>query len=239
MAEDEKTVQTEESQKPSVSEEDLVLLRSKAGKFDEFEEHAKADGFESAEEHRDAVEEMAYNKIVEADKAEQPETKKSEVESTPETKLETKPEGLSPKVEELMDQMQRQIAASNLTAQWAEFRLVQRDLPEDERTSHSKKELMKVLTRSGAKVSAVIDQFDGNAFAAADFIASVPELRKRAKERGEASDEAKEKAAASASVSNDGQVAAPTTETAQEKAARLNDEAATRIAQPTEYQYPG
>jgi len=236
MAEEEKKAPVEEPQKPSISDEELALLRGSTEKYNKLAEIAKASECETVEEYLDLLEETAYSKITEEKPVNTEEEKPVE-----RTASEPAPThgGISPEIKQMIQEANQRAAQAAITAQWSEFRMFQRDLPEGERSKYSKEDLMKVLTRNGAKVQAVVDQFDGNVFAAAEFIKSVPDLRKRAKDQGVASEKAKDAAASSTEVGNDGRVAAPSTETAEERTARLNKERADAIAPDQEYQYPG
>ena len=181
------------------------------------------------------LEETAYSKITEEKPVNTEEEKPQERQVAEPTLTQGE---LSPESKRMIHDANQRSAQAAITAQWSEFRMYQRDMPEDERSKYSKEDLMKILTRNGAKVNAVVDQFDGNVFAAANFIKSVPDLRKRAKDQGVAPEKAKDAAASSTEVGNDGRVATPSTETAEERTARLNEERADQIAPDQEYMYP-
>ena len=230
----EETTQTNEgmsNEKPaeetvaSIDKAELESLREQAARVDKLDREAKEAGFNDIEDWGETVEEYYTNEM-------QNEKKTPPVEKP----IEQKPEPANaPPDNSAMEQriaaIERQNAQIFLNSQYAEFQSDQKDLPEDDRNSFSKKELMGIVQKKGRILMDIANDTDGNIFRAASDYLGFKGGTKKAQEKGAASEAAKSKARETARIPGSGKVADPTTTTPDEKKQQYNKEAADDIAE--------
>lgn len=137
-------------------------------------------------------------------------------------------------------QAQQTANTTALAVQYQEFKDLQRDLPEDQRSSLTKAELQKMImseTDQPTIMAVARKKFDNNVYVAANYIHALmnaDDLITKAKKEGADSEAAKEAARNSAQLpGNSGRMAEPTAKTPQEKAQEENDRLADKIAPDT------
>ena len=227
----------------SVDKAELEQLRAQAGRMDGLDKIAKEasnDGEElKAEDYVNLLEDHVYR-----ESTAKPEPKPEEKPAAPTEPA--KPEATpNPDIEEakrMALQSQQTSNTTMLAVQFADFREMQRELPEDQRSSLGKNDLNKIIMSKEDQATVMHvakNKFDNNVYAAANYIHALThgeDLLKKAREDGANSEAAKELARVSAQLpGNVGRVAEPTTDTPEQKRQKENDRLADDIAPDTAY----
>lgn len=199
----------------TVTPEELQTLKDKAARLDKMDTIAKDVMGTDAEEYLQAIEQELY---VAQEKEKAP--------SKPAVKPEVKPAGtVDPRFDEI--DTRSQMTAENtvkaqIDAQFASYKVHQMELPEEERSSLTKTELLTVLKGPGGPVvkdMVVRDadgQFDGNLFLAATHYKTVMDGTKAAREAGAKSEAALNAAKETATLETGG-IALPKTGSEEEQ----------------------
>lgn len=168
----------------TMTPEELQVLKDKAARLDKMDTIAKDVMGTDAEEYLQAIEQELYT-------AQQ----KEKVPVKPEVKPTAPPD---PRIDDI--DTRTQMTAENavkaqIDAQWATFQVHQMSLPEGERSSLTKTELLNVLTKDGVIVKQLVvndtdGHLDGNLFRGADHYNTVMTQAKAAREAGAKSEAA-------------------------------------------------
>ena len=163
-----------------ISKAELEALQVKASRIDDLDRVAREAELDNAEAYIDTVEAIAYDKI---------DGKATESPATPEEPKSTPPApaGLSEAEKAMLENTNRSSSAALITSQYLEFNFEQSKLEEGERTTHSRDDLMKVVSGpEGALALRLAPKFNGNLIAAANHILNVDKGIPAAREAGAA-----------------------------------------------------
>jgi hypothetical protein len=224
---------------------ELEALRAKAVRADAIDAIAKeagVDGVETAEGYIEILEEAAYNNM-----SNEP-TKPAEpaAPAKPETPPVTQPDPTPTPAAAMSDEAQKKLDGSHqasvqayLTAQKTEWMILQRDLPEEKRSQSTHAELLKIIHGPEGQIAASVAQkrFNGNIFAAADYIKTLNDGIPAARAEGAAAANAANAAAASATLDPSGATPPAAVKTAEELAIEENQKRADDIAPDTPMEY--
>lgn len=227
----------------TVDKAELETLKAQAGRMEDLDKIAKEasnDGEDlTTETYLTLLEDHVYN---DPNKKSDPEPeKKPAVTPDPEkSKVTPTPDPNAEEAKRLALQAQQTANTTALAVQYQEFKDLQRDLPEDQRSSLTKAELQKMImseTDQPTIMAVARKKFDNNVYVAANYIHALmnaDDLITKAKKEGADSEAAKEAARNSAQLpGNSGRMAEPTAKTPQEKAQEENDRLADEIAPDT------
>lgn len=204
----------------TIDRAELEQLRATNTRMVNLDAYAKEAEIDTAEEYLEVLEEAAY-------------TKPTTPEPTPTTPTPVPtPSGIDPNVQKQLDAAKRASAQAFLAAQTVAFNTAQSNLPEVERSPFSEKELLKIINNpdTSGLVMRSASKFNGNVFAAANYIATIDKGVAKAHEAGAAVATAKANAAATANLQTGGATPEPTSMTAEQKAQAEQDKAADAIA---------
>ena len=187
----------------SVDRTELEQLRANAARLTQLE--ADLSDFDSVEDYVAALEEEINKR-----------------DSKPKAPVTPTPPKTPPPAQDKTDMSQ--IATAVIRSDWVEYRLDQKELPEDQRSNWTKQELLEVLYKQPALVGQVASENDGNLIAAARLVldttkGTVAKKVAEARKEGAGSEAAKLAAAASANLPTGGATTPPKEETPEERAA--------------------
>ena len=222
----------------TVDKAELERLKAADERLVELDKYATEAGMENAEEYQSTLEDMAYDKkLAEDKKAAVIEPKK--VEKTDDSKTDDSAA--------LFESFNKKINDGNLAslqavleAQWTAWIVAQAEVPVEQRSKATRTELTKLVRGAESPVITSIAQkkFEGNVFAAANYVNRLNQGTEEARKEGADSATALANAANSADLPTGGKTAIPSNLTADEKVAARQKELADDIAADTPYVMP-
>lgn len=203
----------------SIDKAEYERMKEQTIRVEKWDREAQDAEFDNFEQMIDAADEVLRT---------QP-SQKEEVVTEPAKKPAPVPESQN-QVNPELENIKLQVAQTFLNSQFVEFKLSQTELPEDERSTYGKKELMKAVKDNGRLLASLAEDYDGNIFRAASEYLTLKGGKSKARQEGAASEAAKLNAAETAKLTTKGKVGEPTNLTPDEKYQKYVKEQADAIA---------
>lgn len=218
--------------KVTVDRTEFERMQKAEAFYRKLEETAAEFDVETPEEYLDVIEANANRNVTES-LANKPAAKKPDEAA--------RPSGGQP--DPGAEQSRVMAAQAVLTSNWTEFKSDQKDLPQDERSTYSKDDLMKAIRGPEGPVVAKLAhaKFDGNLFAAANYLKTNtdPDRIAKARKAGADSEAAKNRARESADLGTGGRTQEPNDSTSAERERADAEKRRTSIAPKDNYVFPG
>ena len=222
---DNQTTDTPKVETPTISETELENLKAESATMKQLNEDAQALGYNSHTEYVAELERTRYNEIKDEGKKADVVDDKKEPEKPAPTPVATETPPPDPLAVHAV-----------LEAQYAVYRQLQSELPKEQRSEYSRKDLLTVIQGpKGLTIQGLITdpEFDGNTFMAAKYLLDIPKSKKDALQQATETADALSDAKETAKVSTD----APPPDNKQEKS--VLEKEADDIAPDDKYDYSG
>ncbi len=192
-AEDTIVTQGADKEPQTVPDDELQGLRAKEARLDKMDEIASEMFHDNAEAYMDTLEQsMAEN------------TETPAPEKPPETPAAPAAPANNPEYDKVISQVATNTAATAMEAQWTGFEVQQMKLPEKERSSSTREDLLKILKSPKGLVVKEMAGTDpdlaGNLFLAADYFSKMTQGKSEERKAGAASEKALNAAKTTASL---------------------------------------
>lgn len=209
--------------------ERLQQAEARIKKLDEIAAEAKCP---NAEDYFDAMEQELYKSGGDENPANgAPSATKPQAPAAPASTPAAQAGGLSDADKRRLDESDMRSSASYVQSQRLEWQIEQNALPEDERSTATPEELLKMIRGPKSQIiGASAQAYGGNIFKAAAALYSLEHGVASARKAGAAAEKAKAAAAATANLDPGGTTAEPAAKTPEEKRAELNKQEADKIA---------